>query len=91
MPFSDTFAERLLKGRLGEAIFELMFREDEQYDVIPLGYERITPELAQYQHHAQVKAVIDNIRNLPDFILVSKDKASIYLVEVKYRAEYHPQ
>jgi hypothetical protein len=31
-----------------------------------------------------VKQVLDNIRNVPDFALVSQNKGSVYLVEVKY-------
>lgn len=78
------FNENLLKGRVVENIFELMFRETGKFDIIPLGYEHVTPELAQYHGMLNYPAVLDNIRHLPDYVLVSLDKKEMYLVEVKY-------
>ena len=43
--------------------------------------------LAQYQHHLQIKQVLNNIRNAPDFALLSHDRTRVFLVEVKYRRE----
>jgi hypothetical protein len=80
--------EQLLKGRVAENIFELMFRETKRFDILPLGYEHVTPELAQYQHLAHVKKVYENIRHLPDFVLVSNDKKDVYFVEAKYRTHH---
>jgi hypothetical protein len=82
------FSKQLIKGRITENIFEQMFRETENYDILQLGYEHITPELAQYQHLASAKQMYENIRHIPDFVLVSKDKRDVYFVEVKYRS--HP-
>jgi len=81
-----SFNEQLLKGRVAENIFELMFRETKKYEILPLGYERVAPALAQYHHLAQVNQVLENIRHLPDFVLISNDKKDIHFVEVKYRA-----
>jgi hypothetical protein len=78
------FTRNLLKGKIAETIFEQMFRRLGKFDIVPLGYEHTTPELAQYQHLNHVKQVLDNIRNVPDFALVSQNKGSVYLVEVKY-------
>jgi hypothetical protein len=79
------FPESLIKGKITESIFELMFREAGKFEIIPIGYEHTTPELAQYQHQVHVKQVLNNLRDAPDFALVSSDKKSVYLVEVKYR------
>jgi hypothetical protein len=82
------FSKQLIKGRVAENIFELMFRETGKYDILQLGYEHIAPELAQYQHLASAKQMYENIRHIPDFVLISNDKKDIYFVEVKYRT--HP-
>lgn len=83
----DSFEVDMLKGKITEVIFELMFKEAKEFDVLPLGYERTTPILAQYQHDLQVKRVLDNIRHSPDFALISQDNKNVFLVEVKYRNE----
>jgi len=83
------FSKQLIKGKIAETIFEEMFRVSEEFTIIPLGYEHTTPILAQYQHHAQIKEVLDNIRSAPDFALISQDKSQVYLVEVKYRKSLH--
>ena len=51
-----------------------MFRESGKFTILHAGYEYTLPELAQYQHLAEVKAVIENIRNAPDFVLISQDE-----------------
>ncbi|MBI3379453.1 hypothetical protein HY029_01715 [Candidatus Gottesmanbacteria bacterium] len=79
------FVRNLIKGKITEVIFEEMFRESEEFTVIPIGYEHTIPELAQYQHHVQIKKVLDNIRSAPDFVLINKNKTEVFLVEVKYR------
>lgn len=85
------FSRQLIKGKITEAIFEEMFRSTKEFTIIPLGYEHTTPMLAQYQHLLHVKNVLDNIRNAPDFALVSQDNKSVYLVEVKYRSQFDKQ
>jgi hypothetical protein len=85
------FIKDLIKGKIAEIIFEQMFRESGNFTILHSGYEYALPELAQYQHLAEVKAVIENIRNAPDFVLVSQDKKEVYLVEVKYRSHRRPQ
>ena len=82
------FSKNLIKGKIAETIFEQMFREQGQYTVIPFGYEQTVPTLAQYQHLAEVKKVMENISDAPDFALVSNDRTRVFLVEVKYRK--HP-
>ena len=85
------FTRELIKGRIAETIFVQMFRESGEYTILRAGYEYTLPELAQYQHLAEVKAVIQNIRNAPDFVLISQDKTKVYLVEVKYCTNREPQ
>ena len=79
------FTKNFIKGKIGEVIFDQMFRERDRYVVIPFGYENVLPEFCYYSKNHKHKDVIDNIRNAPDFAVVSKDREDIYLVEVKYR------
>lgn len=81
----ELFIKDLIKGKIAEIIFEQMFRESGKFTILHSGYEYTLPELAQYQHLTEIKAVIENIRNAPDFVLISQDKKEVYLVEVKYR------
>jgi hypothetical protein len=83
---SLNFSKQLIKGKIAETIFEEMFRVSEEFTIIPLGYEHTTPTLAQFQNHAQIKEVLENIRSAPDFALISQDKSKVFLVEVKYRS-----
>jgi hypothetical protein len=85
------FIKKFIKGKIAENIFELMFRESGKFTVLKFGYENTIPELAQYQHLAHVKSVLENIRNAPDFVLISQDKSEVYLVEVKYRTKRDPK
>jgi len=86
-----TFVKDLIKGKIAEIIFEQMFRESGRYTILHSGYEYTLPELAQYQHLAEIKAVMENIRNAPDFVLISQDKTEVHLVEVKYRTHWHEE
>ena len=83
---SLNFSKQLIKGKIAETIFEEMFRVSEEFTIIPVGYEHTTPILAQFQHHAQIKEVLENLKSAPDFALISQDKSQVYLVEVKYRS-----
>lgn len=87
----EDFVGGLIKGKIAEIIFEQMFRESGRYTILHAGYEYTLPELAQYQHLNEVKAVIENIRNAPDFVLISQDKTEVHLVEVKYRSHRNSQ
>ena len=80
------FSKQLIKGKVAELIFDQMFRRTSGYTIIPFGYESIIPELIQYTEQADRKGLIENIRNAPDFALVSHDPKQVLLVEVKYRS-----
>lgn len=80
------FAKGLIKGKIAETIFQQMIQKEERYTVIPFGYEHTMPTLAQFQNVAEIKSIIKNIADAPDFVLISNDHTSIYLVEVKYRS-----
>jgi hypothetical protein len=88
---SIQFAHDIIKGRIAETIFEMMFRETGEYTILRFGYEYTLPELVQYKKYLRMPEALDNINNSPDFILVSKDRTKVYLVEVKYRTkiDYH--
>lgn len=78
------FADKLIKGKITEIIFDQMFRTSGRFDIIPFGYEYTVPQLAQYQENLRIKEVLDNIKHSPDFVLISHDKKDAFLVEVKY-------
>lgn len=89
MNMDTKFARDLIKGKITETIFELMFREEGRFTVIPIGYEHTMPELIQCKHHTHVQHVLDNLRDAPDFALISQDKSQVYLVECKYRSQIY--
>lgn len=87
MKIDKDFTGKLIKGKIAEIIFSEMFREQGGYSIIPFGYENITPELAHCGKRSSIaEKVKENIRTSPDFVLISKDREDIYLVEVKYRS-----
>ena len=82
------FSRKLIKGKIAETVFEQMMREKREYTVIPFGYEHTVPTLTQYRDIVEVKSIIDNIADAPDFALISEDRTKIYLVEVKYQKTF---
>src|SRR5258708_28044715 len=52
---------------------------------------RRPPRSTLFPYTTLFRSVIDNIRNIPDFALVSTDKKSVYLVEVKFRRIYNQE
>ena len=85
------FSRDLIKGKIAEIIFDQMFREAGEHTTIPFGYESIVPELSQCNKSSKAQRVIDNIRHSPDFVLISRSKESVYLVEVKYRSKFNKE
>ena len=81
------FSRKLIKGKISEVIFEQMMREEKRYTIIPFGYEHTMPMLAQYQNLVEVKHIMKNISEAPDFALISEDKSKLFLVEIKYQTE----
>ncbi|TSC85096.1 MAG: Uncharacterized protein G01um101413_480 [Parcubacteria group bacterium Gr01-1014_13] len=84
------FEHNLIKGKIAETIFELMFQESKKFSVFHFGYEYTAEYLAQY-NLALPKEVLSNIRHSPDFIIVTENKKGAYLVEVKYRTHIDNQ
>jgi len=82
--------KNFIKGKITELIFDQMFREAGRFTILPFGYERTLPELAQYSSEVKYRPVLDNVRSAPDFVLISQDKTEVYMVEVKYRANHSP-
>ncbi len=80
-----------IKGRIVEELFERMIREDPNhtFTVIPFGYEKTTPELAQYGELIKNYETLKVIRQSPDFILIKNDKTEVHFVEVKYRRVFN--
>jgi len=80
------FPEKLIKGRIAEAIFEQMFRDQGEFEVIRNGYEYKTPQLAQSLLSLEHKDYLRKLRHAPDFVLLSWNKKQAFQVEVKYRS-----
>lgn len=80
---------QFVKGKITELLFEMMMREDPNriFTVIPFGYEKTTPELAQYRELIKNYETLEVIKRSPDFILIKNDKTKVYFVEVKYRKQ----
>lgn len=82
----EDFHFQLIKGKIAEQIFILMLGRSKKYTIIPFGYESIIPELAQHLDYNARRETFETIRNAPDFAVISHDKQSVSLVEVKYRS-----
>jgi Leu/Phe-tRNA-protein transferase len=82
----QNFEYNLIKGRIAETIFELMFRDTKKFSVLHFGYESTVPTLAQYRDTVVMKKVLNQVDKSPDFVLVTENKEQVYFVEVKYRA-----
>ncbi len=86
---NNKLIESFIKGKIAELLFEMMIRDDPRhtFTIIPFGYERTTPELAQYRKLIKNYGVLTTIKQSPDFILIKNDKTEVHFVEVKYRKE----
>jgi len=80
------FAENLIKGKIAETVFQEMFVSQGEFDILPIGYEYKTPEVAENLAMLKNKELIANLRHTPDFLMFSKDKRDAFLVEVKFRS-----
>ena len=80
------FSRELLKGKIGEMIFEQMMNEVGVFTVLPFGYENVLPELAQHHYDMHAREAMEVIRRAPDFVVINNDSHDVYLVEVKYRS-----
>ena len=80
------FAENLVKGKIAETIFALMFRESANFTVLEFGYEKVIPQLIGFNQYEKDETV-EIIRTAPDFAIISHGVTKqVRLVEVKYRA-----
>lgn len=79
------FSRNLIKGKIGEMIFEQMLNEVDAFTVLSFGYENVLPELAQIQGEVNADAAMEAIRRAPDFVVINNETHDVYLVEVKYR------
>jgi hypothetical protein len=78
------FTRNLVKGRIAETIFSQMLRDAGIFTVLEFGYEKIIPDLLQYNHHHD-DPVIETLRTAPDFAIINQETKEVRLVEVKYR------
>lgn len=77
-----------IKGKITEVIFEMMFREAGKFVVIRNGYEYTLPMLAQFDRLKEVQNIVTPIRKAPDFLLISKKKAQVFLVRSNIGENY---
>ena len=85
------FDEGLIKGKITEVIFEEMFQKQGEFEVIPVGYEYQTPDVAQNLFKSENRHFVERFRHLPDFVLYSKNTNQAFLVEVKFRHKIDEQ
>lgn len=82
------FTKQLIKGRIAETLFEVLFRQEIGMELIPYGYEYNTPLLLAKKYKSpENEDTLNSIRHSPDFIIVDQD-GIIKLVEVKYRKNF---
>lgn len=60
------FTRNLVKGRVAEVIFAQVFRNADCFTVLEFGYEKVIPDLLQY-NHGYDDPVIETLRTAPDF------------------------
>lgn len=82
---------RIFHQKIVEHVFQYMFREAGKYTVVPIGYEATTEELEPYKNHVYVRKVLNNLKAAPDFVLISKDKTDVIVVEVEYMPKMEPE
>lgn len=78
------FTRNLVKGRVAETIFAQMLRSADCFTVLEFGYEKVIPDLLQY-NHGHDDPVIETLRTAPDFAIINRETKEVKLVEVKYR------
>jgi len=78
------FTKNLVKGRIAETIFSQMLRSAGCFTVLEFGYEKVIPDLLQY-NHGHDDPVIETLRSAPDFAIINTETKEVRLVEVKYR------
>lgn len=78
------FTRNLVKGRVAETVFAQMLRNAGCFTVLEFGYEKVIPDLLQY-NHGHDDPVIETLRSAPDFAIINTETKEVKLVEVKYR------
>ncbi len=83
---SLNFTRNLVKGRVAETVFSQMLRSAGCFTVLEFGYEKVIPDLLQY-NHGHDDPVIETLRTAPDFAIINTETKEVRLVEVKYRRQ----
>lgn len=78
------FSESLIKGKIGETIFEQMLRETNNFTILPFGYEKVLPAVIYEQGGTTESPALEAIRRAPDFCVIDHDTHEVSLIEVKY-------
>lgn len=85
----NCFAERLVKGRIAETLFEQMLYEAGGFTVLAFGYEKTLPELAHLQSELHPKKeAMEIVRHAPDFAVINNETHDVHLIEVKYKSSF---
>ncbi|MBW4061181.1 hypothetical protein HJC99_01245 [Candidatus Saccharibacteria bacterium] len=83
------FTKNLVKGRIAETVFAQMLRNAGCFTVLEFGYEKVIPDLLQY-NHGHDDPVIETLRSAPDFAIINTQTKEVRLIEVKYRRQLNP-
>jgi hypothetical protein len=78
------FTKNLIKGRIGETLFEQMLRDTGEFTILAFGYESVLPELAHRQSDIRSEETMETIRRAPDFVVINNKTHDVHLIEVKY-------
>lgn len=79
------YAKEIAGNNLTDSIFKAIFTEAGTFTVIPLHDEHTKAQLQRYNHIVEIQALMRNPASAPGYLLISKDKKRIYIVDVIYR------
>jgi hypothetical protein len=80
------FTEQLIKGRIVETIFEMMFGNLEGCKLSRYGIEYTSPDLLKKDVRFANVELLEKLGNSPDFVFIKNN--NITFVEVKYRHQF---
>ena len=80
-----TFRYKMIKGKIAETLVHQLFLSH-KYNVYYYGMEYAIPGLAESTKGIK-NAVLDRVKNMPDFVVQHRLYKETYFVEVKFRAD----
>ena len=74
-----------LKGFNAKLITESIFRESDYYETYPFGYESSFSRLINVLEKTDKSETSEQMRSMPDLLVLDRDDKKVFLVECKYR------